>query len=115
MYPQDQEVGTQEKEGGLILTEKHFKVKQTNDGRWQITGTKGYRIVLNNRFDAEKHCNYLNKTNHDMETFRQQNIQYYTTLTKIKMLTDQIHRESGELHIVELSIKIRDLIRRTLP
>jgi len=97
------------------LTEKHFKVKQTNDGRWQITGTKGYRIVLNNRFDAEKHCNYLNKTQHDIEVFRQQNIEYYTTLTKIKMLSEQIQSESGEIHVLELAIRIRKLIRKAIP
>lgn len=97
------------------MTEKHFKVKQTNDGRYQITGTKGYRVVLNNRFDAEKHCNYLNRQHDMVEQFRKQNLDYYTTLSKIKMVTEQIHRESGELHIVELSIKIKELIRRTLP
>ena len=92
-----------------------FEVKQTHDGRYQITGTKGYRVVLNNRFDALKHCNYLNKTNHDMETFRQQNIQYYTTLTKIKMLSEQIQPESGEIHVLELAIRIKKLIRDALP
>ena len=92
-----------------------FKVKQTNDGRYQITGTKGYRVVLNNRFDAEKHCNYLNRQSDMVEQFRQQNIEYYTTLSQIKMLSDTIHQESGELHVVELTIRIRELIRKVLP
>ena len=99
----------------MNIMEPEFKVKQTNDGRYQITGTKGYRVVLNNRFDALKHCNYLNKTHQDMETFRQQNIQYYTTLTKIKMLSEQIQTESGEIHVIELTIRIRELIRKVLP
>ena len=115
MYPQDQEVGTQEKEGGLILTEKHFKVKQTHDGRYQITGTKGYRVVLNNRFDAEKHCNYLNRQHDMVEQFRKQNLDYYTTLSKIKMLSEQIQTESGEIHILELAIRIKKLIRDAIP
>ena len=92
-----------------------FEVKQTHNGKWQITGTRGYRIVVNNRFDAEKHCNYLNRQLDIVEQFREQNIDYYTLLSQIKMLSEQIHRESGELHIVECSIKIKELIRRTLP
>ena len=70
---------------------------------------------MDNRFDAEKHCNYLNRQVKLTDKFRQQNIEYYTILSKIKMLTDQIHRESGELHVIELAIRIRELIRETLP
>ena len=92
-----------------------FEVKQTNDGRWQITGLKGYRIVVNNRFDAEKHCNYLNRQEDMVEQFREQNIEYYNTLTKIKMLSEQIQTESGEIHILELAIRIKKLIREALP
>ena len=92
-----------------------FKVKQTHDGRWQITGTKGYRVVLNNKYDALKHRHYLNRQEHDIETFRQQNIEYYTTLTKIKMLSEQIQSESGEIHILELAIRIKKLIRKAIP
>ena len=92
-----------------------FEVKQTSDGRWQITGTKGYRVVVNNRYDALKHCNYLNRQEDMVEQFRQQNIEYYTTLSQIKMLSEQIHRESGELHIVECAIKIKELIRKAIP
>ena len=94
---------------------KPFKVKQTNDGRWQITGTTGYRIVVNNKYDAMKHANYLNRREDTVHYFRQQNIEYYNTLSQIKMLSEQIHRESGELHIVECAIKIKELIRRVFP
>ena len=92
-----------------------FTVKKTSDGRYQITGTKGYRIVVDNKYDAQKHANFLNRQEDMVDQFRTQNIEYYNTLTKIKMLTDQIHRESGELHVIELAIKIRNLIRETLP
>ena len=92
-----------------------FNVIITNSGRYQITGTKGYRIILDNRFDAEKHCLYLNKKEELLDKYIQQNAEYYTTLSKIKMLTDRIHRESGELHVIELAIRIRELIRETLP
>ena len=92
-----------------------FEVKQTSNGKFMITGTKGYTIRVDNRFDAEKHCNYLNRQEEQLDKYIEQNTEYYTVLTKIKMLTDQIHRESGELHVVELAIKIRKLIREAIP
>lgn len=92
-----------------------FKIKQTHDKRWQITGTKGYRIVFDNKYDCIKHCNYLNKQESDLAVFRQQNIEYYTVLTKIKMLSEQIQSESGEIHILELAIRIKNLIKDAIP
>ena len=92
-----------------------FEVKQTSDGKYMITGTKGYTIRVDNRYDAIKHANYLNRQDDMVDQFRRQNIEYYTTLTKIKMLTDQIHRESGEIHVIELAIRIRELIREAIP
>ena len=91
-----------------------FNVKTTSDGRFMITGTKGYKVIMNNRYDAIKHCNYLNRIDHDLEIFREQNIEYYTTLSKVKMLAEQIKVECGELHILELAIKIKQLIREVL-
>lgn len=92
-----------------------FKVIATQTGRYMISGTKGYRIIVDNRFDAEKHCNYLNRQEELLDKYIEQNTEYYTVLTKIKMLTDQIHRESCELHVIELAIRIRELIRSALP
>ena len=97
------------------MTDEKFKVKTTNNGKFIITGTKGYRLILDNKYDAVKHANYLN-WQHDMtEQFRQQNITYYTCLSKIKMLSEQIQTESGEIHVLELAIRIKKLIRETLP
>lgn len=90
-----------------------FRVKETN-GKYQILGVNGYTLILNNKFDAEKHCNYLNRRENLVCKFREQNIDYYNTLTQIKMITEQIHRESSELHIVELSIRIKELVRKVL-
>ena len=90
-----------------------FKVKETN-GKYQILGVNGYTLILNNKFDCEKHCNYLNRQEEQVKQFREQNIKYYNTLTNIKMLTEQIHRESGELHIIELAIRIKEIIRGAL-
>ena len=92
-----------------------FEVKQTSDNRWQVTGTRGYRVVLDNRFDAEKHCNYLNRQEDMLTQFREQNITYYTCLSKAKMLSEQIQTESGEIHILELAIRIKKLINEALP
>ena len=92
-----------------------FEVKQTSNGKFMITGTKGYTIRVDNRFDAEKHCNYLNRQEEQLNKYIRQNTEYYTVLTKIKMLTDRIHRESGELYVIELAIKIRKLIREAIP
>ena len=92
-----------------------FEVKRTSEGKYMITGTKGYTVRMDNLFDAEKHCLYLNKKEELLDKYIQQNAEYYTTLSKIKMLTDRIHRESGELHVIELAIRIRELIRETLP
>ena len=92
-----------------------FTVKTTSDGKHQITGVKGYTLKMDNRFDAEKHCNYLNRQEEQLNKYIRQNTEYYTVLTKIKMLTDRIHRESGELHVVELAIQIRKLIREAIP
>jgi len=92
-----------------------FEVKQTSDNRWQVTGTRGYRVVLDNRFDAEKHCNYLNRQEDMLTQFREQNIEYYTSLSKVKMLAEQIQSESGELHVLQLAIQIKNLIQETLP
>ena len=97
------------------MTDEKFKVKTTNNGKFIITGTKGYRLILDNKYDAVKHCNYLNRQHDMMEQFREQNIQYYTCLSKVKILSEQIQTESGELHVLQLAIQIKKLIRETLP
>ena len=89
---------------------KHFKVKKTNNGKYQITGTKGYRVILDNKYDAMKHCEFLN----NREQLVEQNQEYYTTLKKIKMITEQIKIGTGEIHILELAIKIQKLLEGVL-
>lgn len=97
------------------MTDKKYGVKELQNGNYMITGTKSYRIIVNNRYDAVKHAEQLNHLEQDINIFRDQNIQYYTTLTKIKMLSEQIQTESGEIHVIELTIRIRELIRKVLP
>ena len=94
---------------GMVMAK--YRIKKTSEGKYQILGVNGYTLILDNKFDAEKHCNHLNRQHNLLEKFRNQNIEYFTELTKIKMITEQIHRESGELHIIELAIRIKELIR----
>ena len=97
------------------MTDKKYGVKELQNGNYMVTGTKGYRIIVNNRYDAVKHSEELNHQDRDIEIFRQQNIEYYTTLSKVKMIAEQIQTESGELHVLQLAIQIKNLINEALP
>ena len=81
-----------------------FEVKKTSDGRYRIHGVKDYTLILDNKYDALKHAEYLNHLCHMSE----QNKEYYTRLQKILMLTEQIQRETSELHITEIAIRIKN-------
>ena len=81
-----------------------FEVKKTSDGRYRVTGVKGYTLIVDNKYDALKHAEYLNHLYH----LGEQNKDYYNTITRIKMLTEQIQRETSELHITELAIRIKN-------
>ena len=80
-----------------------FEVKETSDGRYRVTGVKGYTLILDNKYDAMKHAEYLNH----LYRLSEQNKEYYNTLTRIRLLTEQIQRETSELHITELAIRIK--------
>ena len=97
------------------MTDKKYGVKELQNGNYMITGTKGYRIIVNNRYDAVKHSEELNRMGQDITIFRDQNIEYYTALSKVKMIAEQIQTESGEIHILELAIRIKKLINEALP
>ena len=92
-----------------------FNVKETDTGKYRITGTKGYTLILDNRHDAEKHCLYLNGKEKLLDKHIRQNAEYYTVLSKIGMVNNQIKTETGELHILEASIKIKNLLKEVLP
>ena len=97
------------------MTDKKYGVKELQNGNYMVTGTKGYRLILNNRYDAVKHAEQLNHLEQDITIFRDQNIEYYTALSKVKMIAEQIQTESGELHVLQLAIQIKNLIQETLP
>ena len=84
-----------------------FEVKKTSDGRYRVTGVKGYALILDNKYDAMKHAEYLNHLYHMSE----QNKEYYNRLNRILMLTEQIQRETSELHITELAIRIKKEVK----
>ena len=81
-----------------------FEVKKTSDGRYRVTGVKGYTLILDNKYDAMKHAEYLNHLYHMSE----QNKEYYNRLNRIRLLTEQIQRETAELHITEIAIRIKN-------
>lgn len=81
-----------------------FEVKKTSDGRYRVTGVKGYALILDNKYDALKHAEYLNH----LYKLSEQNKDYYTRLNRILMLTEQIQRETSELHITEIAIRIKN-------
>ena len=84
-----------------------FEVKKTSDGRYRVTGVKGYTLILDNKYDALKHAEYLNH----LYRLSEQNKEYYNRLNRIQMLTEQIQRETSELHITEIAIRIKKEIR----
>ena len=84
-----------------------FEVKKTSDGRYRIHGVKGYTLIVDNKYDALKHAEYLNHLYHMSE----QNKEYYNRLNRILMLTEQIQRETSELHITEIAIRIKNEVK----
>lgn len=38
-----------------------FKVVESDSGNYRITGTSCYKLIINNKYDAKKHCEFLNK------------------------------------------------------
>ena len=84
-----------------------FEVKKTSDGRYRVTGVKGYTLIVDNKYDAMKHAEYLNH----LYKLSEQNKDYYTRLNRIQRLTEQIQRETSELHITELAIRIKKEVK----
>ena len=84
-----------------------FDVTTTSDGRYRIHGVKGYTLIVDNKYDAMKHAEYLNH----LYKLSEQNREYYTRLQKILMLTEQIQRETSELHITEIAIRIKNEVK----
>lgn len=95
------------------MNDEKFEVVDRN-GKYSVTGFDGFSIRCDNRFDAEKLSSYLNGQDRLLTNYREQNIQYYTVLSKIGFIVDDIHQCTGELHILEKAIKIRDLLKEVL-
>ena len=90
-----------------------FEVVDRNN-KHRVTGFDGFSISVDNRMDAVKLCEYLNGMERLLDEHRGKRVEYYTALTKIKMIVEQIHSGSGELHIIELAIKIKALLKEVL-
>lgn len=94
---------------------KYFKVTKTDTGNYRITGVSGYQLILSNRFDAERHCNYLNRREEYCRKLKKQNIGYNVRLKQIWDLVEQLQMECGyELRVLDLAIRIKRLIRELL-
>ena len=94
------------------MSEKFTVVKKENG--FQIRGVDGYQLLMSNRFDAEKHCEYLNQQEDIKNELLEDTIKYYTCLKKIKFLVDVIHQECGELNVLEKCIQIKNLLKEVL-
>ena len=90
-----------------------FEVKERN-GKYSVTGFDGFSIQVNNKFDAVQLCNYSNGQDQLVSEYRQRWTEYYTVLTKINFIVDDIHQSTGELHILEKAIKIKNLLKEVL-
>lgn len=91
-----------------------FKVVESDSGNYRITGVIGYQLILSNRFDAERHCNYLNRREEYCRKLKKQNIGYNVRLKQIWDLVEQLQMECGELRVLDLAIRIKRLIRELL-
>ena len=90
-----------------------FKVVDRN-GKYSVTGFDGFSIKVDNRFDAVQLCGYLNGQDKLISDYRNRYIEYYTALKSIQFVVDSIHRETGELHIVEKCIRIKELLKEVI-
>lgn len=90
-----------------------FEVKERN-GKYSVTGFDGFSIRCDNRFDAVQLCSYLNGQDQLITDYRKQNVEYYTVLTKIRFVVEDIHQGTGELHILEKAIRIKELLKEVL-
>ena len=84
------------------------------NGKYTVTGFGGLSIRCDNRFDAVQLCQFLNGQDKLINDYRDRYIEYYTALKSIQFVVDSIHRETGELHIVEKCIRIKDLLKEVL-
>lgn len=98
--------------GGLQMNDK-FKVVDRN-GKYSVVGFDGFSIRCDNRFDANQLCGYLNGQDSLVDDYRDRYIRYHTVLTKIKFVVEDIHQSTGELHILEKAIKIKNLLKEVL-
>lgn len=94
------------------MSEK-FKVVDRN-GKYQVTGFPGFSIRCDNRFDADQLCAYLNGQDQLISEYRERWSEYYTVLKKISFIVDDIHQSTGEIHILEKAIKIKNLLKEGL-
>lgn len=90
-----------------------FEVIDRN-GKYSVVGFDGFSIRVDNKFDADQLAAYLNGQDQLVSEYRERWTEYYTVLKKIKFIVDDIHQSTGELHILEKAIKIKELLKGVL-
>lgn len=93
--------------------ESKFEVVDRN-GRYQVHGLDGLSIMVDNRFDATRLVEYLNTMDSLLDEHRSKRVVYYTVLKRIEFIVGGMHRECGELHILEKCIQIKNLLKEVL-
>ena len=96
-----------------MTEDSKFTVIDRN-GKYSVVGFDGFSIRCDNRFDADQLAAYLNGQDQLVNDYRERWISYYTVLTKIRFVVEDIHQCTGELHILEKAIKIKNLLKEVL-
>ena len=71
-----------------------FEVKKTSDGRYRVTGVKGYTLIWDNKYDALKHAEY-GKTTMIPLTEKHEYITYMEIYDKIEEMKTRV-KDKGE-------------------
>lgn len=93
---------------------KFSVIKSDHGKKFTVTGFNGFKVSLNNKHDAYCLCGYLNRNDELMQQEISKNVEYYNVLTEIKRLVEKIQYGTGEIHILELAIKIKNLLKEVL-
>lgn len=95
------------------MTKPH-KTQKTPNNQYLITGLPQHTLILNNKKDADKHTEYLNKKQEQHEKHIQNTIKYTNNIHKIKQLTRRIQNTTNNPHVHELTIQIQNIIRSNI-
>ena len=73
-----------------------------------------HKITFNNKYDAEKHCEYLNKTNNQLELATKEKMDYIKCLKSIDMICQDIQKQSFKVGVIQCAVRIKQMIRMVM-